>query len=683
MFPITMRPASPLRCLLFCRHLWVLFLVQWGTACCLPYAVTAQNGFRESTIFSNLPPQTDTATINQLLKRTKRLLHSQPDRALLLATEALTASRGILYQRGIALSLLNMTAYYFNKEEYARASRCLKEATPYCLTASSEDKLLIPKLYLLQASIFKVRGQFDSAIYLFQKSLARLDQDKCEDTAMVSQVYSSTAATLSNVEQHEKAVFYYKKSTDLALQLKDSVLLAQNYMNLGTNYIFLKQPDSARHYLSYAIRLYRRQNNKKRVQAAYINMGISWKGQDNLKWSKIYLDSATREDPGGARSNEFLQQGYGSVYASAGNYNKAILYYKKALAIILQKGTNSNDMAIYQQLAGSYHHVGDNAQAYQYQNIYLELKDSLLNADKTRIVNTLEVQYRSSEKDKELVQKQLLLARREIELKDKNMVVIVMTGAAILCLAVFFSFYRSYRHKLKLQTEKMHSLQHEQQVNILSAQMEGIEKERTRLAQELHDGIGGMLAAVKMNFSILQHHHIPLRDSADYLDTLHLLNSTADEVRKTAHNLMPGLLQQQGLKTALQQYCDKINAGQKLLVVEFQAYMAEDLLTEGLKRAVFLIVQELIQNIVKHAHATHALVQLNAHHGQLQVMVEDNGTGLPVQWEEKNNDGMGLSNLKTRVQLLQGTCFIDSVPGEGTTINLEFYLTKKESNVFL
>ena len=154
-----------------------------------------------------------------------------------------------------------------------------------------------------------------------------------------------------------------------------------------------------------------------------------------------------------------------------------------------------------------------------------------------------------------------------------------------------------------------------------------------------------------------------------------MLQSTAIEVRKTAHNLMPDILLKYTLPEALHLYCEHIDTGDKLQI-NLQIYGALEELDKFLALSLYRIIQELVQNIIKHSKGTISEIQLRLDGEKLTVTVEDNGVGF-----KKNivSDGLGLQNVRSRIEALQGFISIESAPGMGTTVYIELDLEKMKN----
>jgi len=200
----------------------------------------------------------------------------------------------------------------------------------------------------------------------------------------------------------------------------------------------------------------------------------------------------------------------------------------------------------------------------------------------------------------------------------------------------------------------------------------GQEAERGRIARDLHDGLGGLFSTVKMYFSSLGHRQPEITDDDLYKKSVELIESAGNEVRKIAHNLMPEVLLKFGLISAVEELCKQINKG-GVIKVSFQSYNMEERLASSTEIMLYRILQELLNNILKHAEATYVIVQFNRHEEKLNVIVEDNGRGFNAKSTSKGNS-IGLETIKTRVNYLRGELNIDSKPGVGTTVMMEFLL---------
>jgi two-component system, NarL family, sensor kinase len=332
----------------------------------------------------------------------------------------------------------------------------------------------------------------------------------------------------------------------------------------------------------------------------------------------------------------------------------------------------------YEIYASSYEALGDYKKALANKNIYTKLYDSISKTDKVDIINRLEIRNRMAEKDKELAFQTLALSEAKNKVKDKNSWIIAISFFAMSGIIIFALWRKRNKGKQILQQERIDNLQQKIKIERLKASITGEERERTRIGRELHDGIGGLLSVARMNFELVKKEKGYVVNE-DFTDGVKLLEEATVELRKAAYNLMPEILLTQGLASAVQAFCEKMMSKSKT-VIDFQSIGNRTEITDAFDLPIYRIIQELVHNIIKHAQAKHALVQLNFEiDGTLNITVEDDGTGLPKNAFEKPLS-MGLKNVKERVADLSGKLDIQSSKESGTSIYLEFELFHENMN---
>ena len=218
---------------------------------------------------------------------------------------------------------------------------------------------------------------------------------------------------------------------------------------------------------------------------------------------------------------------------------------------------------------------------------------------------------------------------------------------------------------MELQQQHIRELEKDKQLVAVDSMLKGQEEERSRLAKDLHDGLGGLLSGVKFSLSNMKENLIVTPDNmAVFERSLDMIDTSIKELRRVAHNMMPEMLTKFGLDEALKDYCNTVNAT-KLLAVKYQSLGMETRLDKATEIIVYRIVQELLNNILKHAAASEVFVQLIRENDRLNIVVEDNGKGFDTAVLE-NNKGAGWVNIRSRVEYLKGQLDVHSEPGKGT-----------------
>ena len=193
----------------------------------------------------------------------------------------------------------------------------------------------------------------------------------------------------------------------------------------------------------------------------------------------------------------------------------------------------------------------------------------------------------------------------------------------------------------------------------------GQEEERKRIAKDLHDGLGGLLATVKLQFGALQKEMQKISELNVYKKTNNLIDDACVEVRKIAHNMMPDALMKLGLYDAVKDMAENINENNKINI-RVNNIGFEKRLDETKEVMLYRIIQELLNNILKHAEAKNIIIQFSQHENELTLTVEDDGKGFDVE-TAINKGGLGLKSIRSRVDYLKGKLEVDSEMGVGST----------------
>lgn len=231
-----------------------------------------------------------------------------------------------------------------------------------------------------------------------------------------------------------------------------------------------------------------------------------------------------------------------------------------------------------------------------------------------------------------------------------------------------------YLQKVNRFNKTLQQKELDRQAEIYQALISGEEKERKRLAEELHDGIGAKLAGLKMNLEFLHHEEQP--SVALIGKTLEGINETIDELREISHNLQPAVISIKGLKQALHDYIANLNRRNTSAYRLYWYAEANAVTGPALDNTLYRLATELLHNAHRHAQARNILIQLTIEKEQALLMIEDDGTGMD---SSRMKPGIGLLNIRSRTEAMGGRMNIDSTPGKGTTIIIEIPLANHEN----
>jgi signal transduction histidine kinase len=342
---------------------------------------------------------------------------------------------------------------------------------------------------------------------------------------------------------------------------------------------------------------------------------------------------------------------------------------------------------IYNGLYTIYSSQKNYKEALRYFELYVTYKDSINSIEVTTKINQYKEQFEAEQRDRkidQLEQQALLDHLNQEKLKEVNRrrnTRSIFIGIAITLLLIIVIVVQRYFHlKQKAKSElllineeinqqKMVDLIKNQEVNSINSYMEGQERERNRIAAELHDRLGSLLSTVKLHFSTLERMWKKnYGESEGFTFALDLLDNSVAEVRSISHNLSKGVLMQFSLTEAVENLKDAINIAGRIQVKVIKVG-PKHLLKPEIEIELFRVIQELITNAVKHSQAKEIFVQLIADNDGLNITVEDHGIGFDIK--TVNSNGLGLKNLKSRVEAVGGDVHFESAVGKGTSVMIE------------
>ncbi|MBT2163109.1 sensor histidine kinase [Zobellia barbeyronii] len=371
-----------------------------------------------------------------------------------------------------------------------------------------------------------------------------------------------------------------------------------------------------------------------------------------------------------------LYQRYAETYRKMGDFKKAKEYTLKYMNF---SDTNHNTDEIvqnYLSLANFEAELNNYEQAYSYLRDYVKARDTMRVSNLDSSLQQLEIQFKTATKEKEILALKNETSEAALALQvKKSQTYLLGATASILALLLFIGFYayndklRRARKKEREQEKEVALLKQKQENEVFSAMIEGQEKERKRLAIDLHDGLGGRLSGISMNLSKLDKDEPKEYPKTQLKKVMKDLDDSLTELRSIARNMMPETLVKFGLQAALKDYCSSMTGNDTKVTLQF--YGTEKGIGLNEQVTMYRVIQELINNAIKHAHASDVLVQYMRDGNKVDITVEDNGVGFNKENIVAKDGGMGLSNLRTRVAYLKGDLEFHSEENEGTTVNVQ------------
>lgn len=494
--------------------------------------------------------------------------------------------------------------------------------------------------------IYKLNWQLDEALNYYNESL-EISKAISDTTQIIANLMN--IGNVYNIKyKADEALEFYLKSLELSIAMDDKRHQALIYINIGHNYSIRKDYDTGLKYMQKSIAISESIDNSYLQASALENISQSYFLQKNydklIESSKKCLVLAEKISNKALQTSSyyFLYEGY----KGKKNFEMAILYLEKSN----QLGAAKQEVKTQQQLLNI--------------NISkIRLTDSLMQLQKTFETNL----------------------KHDLQIKQKNNEKSNLTlgfGTGIIAfLAIGFFGYKNVKRKqlIAAQEKEIESQKKDKQLKNLELQaidamILGQEKERQRLALDLHDSVGASLSAAKLQFNyLMDENQKPEQTNVLITKISALLEDAYLEVRTISHLENSGVMAKNGLLPAVKNLSENVS-GTNGFQIEVHSHGLDQRLENSLEISIFRIIQELVTNIIKHAEATEATIHITNHEDSLNIMVEDNGKGFNLNEVTKSNKGMGISNVEKRVEHLNGTVTIESEINKGSTIIIDIPL---------
>lgn len=521
-----------------------------------------------------------------------------------------------------------------------------------------------------------------------------------------------------HLENHrDLAEKYYLQAIDLYTKNKHSFVIASNLSFVANNLanLYLRfypdtYKDKVKHYAKLAQSQGIETEQHNHVASSYgIQAELAIQEGDLSKAKDFLLASLTEINTEPVVDQHILLSIYenlSDICEREKDYKEALRYYKSYVEIF-QSIYNKEKLSMGKRLEAQYEkekqmqqlknlqlegqkkeqrlqlmQALDLQQRQELENLRLRDENNLKRLELSRMEADQQRQaLRLSKLESETRAGEALSYRKELTYRENiNRFYTVLIGTSFLLLLVLLYAYRQ-RTKHMRQREKLHSLTMEkekQRSNIatLTAILDGQEQERGRLARDLHDGLGGLLSGTKLHLSHLTEQPDTVIKN-QLSKSIEQIDIAVDELRRVAHNLMPDLLQNYGLKEALVDYASRMSNNATEIHVEFLHYTSQ--MNKEQELTTYRIIQELVNNAIKHAKPGQIIIQIVEEENHYTVTVEDDGRGFDIHNMKKNNSA-GLHNINSRIRFLHGKLDIQSSVDLGTSVEFEFPKTNNNND---
>lgn len=622
------------------------------------YIVLFTGFFISSTIYAQdqaLREKVDKLTATA----TKFLL--KPDSLIVYAGQAYELAKSGDYKNGEAVAAKLKGIYEHRKSNFPQAITYYQESL--AIFTEQNNPLEIAKANLNIATSYNSLKDFVNSIGYGLKALRIFEQ--IHDANGQGRVLNLLGISASAQNDHKEALKYFKAYNALAKKAGDQVEIATSYNNIGSTYQVLKQPDSAIHYLKLSSQIHQKQGNTTGIGTNYENIGALYNEKGDFKTAlSYYKKSLEAYSKNGDR--RFMSHGYyhiGMSYKQLKDTVNALNWLNKALKLAGEVGEK-------EILSGAYARLSEiNAADHHYKTAYENLKrssltdDSILNLSKNKIIEELKTRYEVDKKNLLIRNHEVEIANQKLKVQKRNIQLISLSISLLLTVILAYFIYN--RRKLKARAQLQEAI-NKQQDMAARAVLDAEERERRRIAGDLHDGVGQMLSAALLNLNLLfKRLNLSGANHQQAEHSLSLVNDCYDEMRSISHQMMPNALIKAGLASAVKEFLNKID--RDILKINLEVIGLGQRLDEQTETVIYRVIQETVNNVIKHAEADKLNISLIKDEEGITVTIEDNGKGFDKNKVDLRS-GIGLTNILSRVGFLKGSVDIDTAPGKGTLV---------------
>ncbi|MCK4561518.1 MAG: tetratricopeptide repeat protein, partial [Flavobacteriaceae bacterium] len=472
-----------------------------------------------------------------------------------------------------------------------------------------------------------------------------------------------------NSQNFDKAIYYNKLALISSKKIKDTNNITKSLIRLGSFYYATDKLDSAKYYFTEVTYFPITSKTEIRIANAYNNLGVIAQNKDDYSEARRYANKALKikEKQKDTLGIAYSIVNLGNFYHYEKKYKRAIKNYLKAESNISSDTTKDGlylKRAIFDNLSVSYDSLKDFKSAYTYLIKSNKIEKKLSDEQLAKNIAEVEAKYNLA-----------LEEQKTEEEKNKTFKTQVLFYGLLFLTLVFvilvFIFYKN--HKLKEQN-RLEQVNNDLQTRIINATIDAKEKERKTIAEILHDSVSALLSSASLHLQASKSQlktNIPI----EITKAQEIINEASVKIRDLSHELISSVLLKFGLAFAVDDICEKYsNSEFKLL--------SDD---NGIKRysqkfeiKIYNIIEELVNNILKHSEATNASITLIERNSEkLLIQIIDDGKGFDVT-KERKKDGLGLSHIAARIKIMKGVFNINSKKGEGTSIFISVPLYKSK-----
>jgi two-component system NarL family sensor kinase len=615
--------------------------------------------------------QPDTQRVNLLNKIASGLIDTHATEGFKYANEAITLSQKLDYKRGLGYGYYNRGQMFFSinksdssKFDYTVAVKIFKEIKNLRGLAS---------LYQAMGRMLEVQSKHPEAVAYYQQS-ANISE-KLKDDLGTAGCLTLIGSSYCKLNEFDKALAAYDKALAIRTRLKDELAVARTlggigvaYRNKGYFYTDKKCFVLAVKNMMQARTIFLKFEHLLFIAFIDKEIGITYQYLEQYKNGLRYLleaeDRFKKIDS--KRELGSLYKSIGNCYLGLKRYPEAKIYFERGLTASIAEKNQLHTTESYERLYDYYKQTGNIKMSLLYHEKWAEENDSLAKRTNFEKLSEVNTRFETEKKEHEIKLLSKENTIQKLSLAKHQTIAGITAGIFIVLLLVGGLLYNRNKHKQKIMLQQQMLKQQEQ---LTQAIIDAEEKERRRIASDLHDGVGQMFSAVKMNLNGLVERVKFEREEDRFLaeKTVALVDESCKEVRVISHQMMPNMLLRSGIASDVKSFIEKIDS--ERLKVNVEANGFKNKLESNVEIVLYRVIQETVNNVIKHAQATELNIILNRDAEGITAIVADNGVGFNTDLKD-DFGGIGLKNIAARIEYLKGSVTYKSSTGNGTSVNI-------------
>lgn len=533
---------------------------------------------------------------------------------------------------------------------------------------SSKDYISIIALYNNLANVYNNKGQYDRAIHHRIIGLKIAEKQKLNH--WIGTMSIGLSYDYHDFENYSKGVYYGKKAIQYFVNKKDSRAkdIRSSFNATAINYDDWNKPELALYYHKQNLN-YLKGKDTLLLQSTFNNIGNTLIKQKKFKEARTWIIRSVKIIDYKVKNNTGVDTDYNyatcftnlaTIATELDQYQEAKNYFYLALKYAKKSETAEKIRDYYFQKAIFNKKYNNLEETIKEQENYINFRDSIFTSERDKTVAELETKYQTAKKERQILQQQA-------EVKQKNIWLLLISSFVL----IGFILFRNFRVKAKLQKEQLllENKLLEEQANYK------IQEQRLDISRELHDNVGSQLTFILSILDNLKGSSVQFEETIDKkIDTLtNFANKSISELRDTIWVLNSKQLTLSELKSRMLNFIKDAGDSVEATQFHFNFEIHNDVkLTSKQAINTYRVLQEIVNNSIKHAHAKDVFVKLSQDERKIEMEISDNGNGF--DYESKKKKSFGLTNIQNRINEMNGTLKVTSKTDKGTLYTISIQL---------